>query len=347
MRSLGAALLSLLVLASCTSSSDGEPESGPVEQSDAYVELESELADLQEAAQEAEQRIEELEADNKELSADLEGLPSEDEVEALKEQIAELEAENRRIVAAFDEDIIAAREALASVAPGAGCALGSAAAVDDTITFSTDTLIDAAAESTTQAEQFRIAVDGFEELLETARTRFGECLDDQAAVLEAEALAAEAAALAGLLPYVCSFERYSGQYIRADGDGTRREDDVRDWIRAVYPDYSSLPSGWQASEATVAELERCAAEPRLLFPSGTWLVGDDIAAGTYRSVSAVTDTCYWSRNDANGNIRANQFTQSAAQIVINVSSSDYSVENEGCGIMVQGSLPAELSEADE
>jgi hypothetical protein len=65
---------------------------------------------------------------------------------------------------------------------------------------------------------------------------------------------------------------------------------------------------------------------------GTFLVGKDIAPGTYRAAAATSGNCYWERerdlNDNLNSIIANDNT--AGPVVLQVLSSDYAVKTTGC-----------------
>ncbi|UYN89933.1 MAG: hypothetical protein KIT08_01530 [Anaerolineales bacterium] len=62
--------------------------------------------------------------------------------------------------------------------------------------------------------------------------------------------------------------------------------------------------------------------------SGFFLVGVDIAAGTWRSEAGYS-ACYWSRNNATGGINDNHFGNSGG--TVHIRASDYEVEFNGCG----------------
>jgi hypothetical protein len=65
---------------------------------------------------------------------------------------------------------------------------------------------------------------------------------------------------------------------------------------------------------------------------GTFLVGDDIAPGTYRAAAPTSGNCYWARlRDLDGGIKsiiANGNT--SGPVVIRVAARDYAVETTGC-----------------
>lgn len=62
--------------------------------------------------------------------------------------------------------------------------------------------------------------------------------------------------------------------------------------------------------------------------SGFYLVGVDIAPGTWRSEAGYSN-CYWSRNNATGGINGNHFGNSGG--TVHVRASDYEIEFDGCG----------------
>lgn len=59
---------------------------------------------------------------------------------------------------------------------------------------------------------------------------------------------------------------------------------------------------------------------------GTFIVGDDVKPGTYKSAGGVN--CYWVRNDKGGDIIANDLGDGPTVIVIGVG--DFSVTARGC-----------------
>jgi hypothetical protein len=74
------------------------------------------------------------------------------------------------------------------------------------------------------------------------------------------------------------------------------------------------------------------ADARPLFGDGSWIVGDDINPGTYRTRIAV-EGCYWERlSGFSGNLSdviANDFTSAPA--VITIGASDAGFTSSGCG----------------
>jgi hypothetical protein len=71
---------------------------------------------------------------------------------------------------------------------------------------------------------------------------------------------------------------------------------------------------------------------RVTFGPGTWIVGTDIPAGTYRSAQSVNG-CYWARLSGFGgglaDIIANQFT--FAHQIVTIKNSDVGFESSNCG----------------
>ncbi|WP_426734323.1 hypothetical protein [Glutamicibacter sp. 2E12] len=67
------------------------------------------------------------------------------------------------------------------------------------------------------------------------------------------------------------------------------------------------------------------------FDNGTYVVGDEIPAGTYRSSKKVSD-CYWERTSPSGNTIANDFiTHASAGALVTVRSGETFVAEEECG----------------
>ncbi|MCW2666355.1 MAG: Uncharacterized protein JWN57_1317, partial [Frankiales bacterium] len=63
---------------------------------------------------------------------------------------------------------------------------------------------------------------------------------------------------------------------------------------------------------------------------GTYLVGEDIKPGTYKSAGG--EGCYWERSAKDGDILANNLSDGPA--VMNVRASDYSVSVNDCASFV-------------
>lgn len=66
------------------------------------------------------------------------------------------------------------------------------------------------------------------------------------------------------------------------------------------------------------------------FPNGKYLVGTDIAPGTYTINTRVED-CYWERADAQGNIIDNNFVNLAPSLTVTIESTDAGFTSQGCG----------------
>lgn len=65
------------------------------------------------------------------------------------------------------------------------------------------------------------------------------------------------------------------------------------------------------------------------FGPGLYLVGKDIAPGTYRSISTVNN-CYWERQDDKGRTIDNDFILSAPSVEVTIQPSDTSFLTDGC-----------------
>lgn len=61
---------------------------------------------------------------------------------------------------------------------------------------------------------------------------------------------------------------------------------------------------------------RGGSEFKEMFGSGTWLVGRDIAPGTYTTVREVSGTCYWERHTVGGGIIENGVPETGRPTVI-------------------------------
>lgn len=64
--------------------------------------------------------------------------------------------------------------------------------------------------------------------------------------------------------------------------------------------------------------------------SGKYLVGPDIQPGTWQSVGAKVEDCYWETSDASGNIIDNNFISIAPQFTITIPSDASGFTNSGC-----------------
>ena len=70
------------------------------------------------------------------------------------------------------------------------------------------------------------------------------------------------------------------------------------------------------------------------FTDGTYVVGDDIKPGTYRT-GRIYDSCYWSRTSDHGKILANDFITNAPKGArVTIRKSDGGFESSGCGAWV-------------
>ncbi len=70
--------------------------------------------------------------------------------------------------------------------------------------------------------------------------------------------------------------------------------------------------------------------PTQAFTGGVWIVGSEVAAGTWRNSTSV-DGCYWARLSGFGgsDIIENEFTFDPS--IVTISASDTGFETEGCG----------------
>ncbi|WP_377454568.1 hypothetical protein [Rhodococcoides fascians] len=66
------------------------------------------------------------------------------------------------------------------------------------------------------------------------------------------------------------------------------------------------------------------------FADGKYIVGEDIAAGTYTIASRVAD-CYWERSDSQGNIIDNNFISISPSVSVTIADSDAGFTSNGCG----------------
>lgn len=284
---------------------------------------ESEIGDLERQLQSLEQQLESAEAGR--VEADAERDSSQEELERLR--------------LAFDGELTAATERLRQVALPTACELGRALTGGGLLGESLKIKVaEEAALDPLEAEQFSIVLDVALADLDLS-TPYQECKDIRQAEIREERLIAEREALASLLPAVCDYYRHNGRFLKNEGS-VGRERDLSDYIHSVLA-RTDRPQGWSSNVAVQDESARCEALPLLVHPGGTLLVGTELAAGTYRSVKAVDDSCYWERTRPDGSIIDNQFTSSAAQITVRVRSSDYSVEND-CTLLTSVPLRTQI-----
>ncbi|OLT35082.1 hypothetical protein BJF84_14795 [Rhodococcus sp. CUA-806] len=71
-------------------------------------------------------------------------------------------------------------------------------------------------------------------------------------------------------------------------------------------------------------------ELRTSFPNGKYIVGVDIAPGTYTVNSRVSD-CYWERSDSQGNIIDNNIISIAPSVTVTIAETDTGFTSERCG----------------
>lgn len=81
------------------------------------------------------------------------------------------------------------------------------------------------------------------------------------------------------------------------------------------------------------DLSPITAEPTAPFGDGVWIVGVDIAPGTWQSETPPDGSCYWERMSGFGgeldDIIANEFTES--QQVVTIQPGDVGFKSDGCG----------------
>lgn len=264
-------------------------------------------------------------------------------------EVSRLERENEQLIAAFDAEIIAARERLAATWEAAACQFGIDVANGEQRAASGTVLVQQIAvqagggSEQTEAQQFAaIAADTLD--ADEVEATVDACTTAETERLSAAALEAERQALAVVLPYVCNFSLYEGRYVTSEGF-IEREREFRRYVRDIFPAADSLPTGWDTTDTVVAERERCDELPLQIHTGGTRIVGEEIAPGTYRSAGSFSGFCYWARYSSNGNILNNAIIESAAQISVTVRSSDYSLENDDCGVLFLGTPPSEVPDS--
>ena len=283
---------------------------------------ESEIGDLEQQLQSLEEQLESAEAAR--VEADTERDSSQQELDRLR--------------LAFDGELTAATERLRQVALPTACELGREIAESGLLRESLEIKVaEEAALDPLEAAQFAIVMDVALADLDLS-TPYEECKDIRQAEIREERLVAEREAMASLLPAVCDYYRHNGRFLSNEGS-VGRERNLSGYINSVIA--PTDPYGWQSNVAVEDEAARCEALPLLVHPGGTLLVGTELAAGTYRSVDAVDDSCYWERTRPDGSIIDNQFTSSAAQITVRVRSSDYSVEND-CTLLTSVPLRTQI-----
>lgn len=136
-------------------------------------------------------------------------------------------------------------------------------------------------------------------------------------------------------------ERLTAELADAEATAERARAEGEDAGRAaVLAEQDGLANQIAEAEARLAELsgevaaaEAAAPQP---FGDGVWLVGADIAPGTYRSlVPASSRNCYWARlSGAAGDfddILANSNVDSGAQALVTIADGDVAFETAGCG----------------
>ena len=314
-------------------------------------ELATATSDLSASESVAAERLAASESEIADLEQQLESLG--EQLDSLEQQLERAEAaraeadderdssqqELNRLRLAFDGELTAAAERLRQVALPTACELGREIAESGLLRESLEIKVaEKAALDPLEAEQFAIVQDVALADLDLS-TPYEECKDIRLAEIREERLIAEREAMASLLPAVCDYYRHNGRFLSNDGSVSRARQ-LSNYIMSVLAP-TDRPQGWQSNVAVEDESARCEALPLLVHPGGTLLVGTEIAAGTYRSVDAIDDSCYWERTRPDGSIIDNQFTSSAAQITVRVRSSDYSVEND-CKFLTSVPLRTEL-----
>lgn len=84
-------------------------------------------------------------------------------------------------------------------------------------------------------------------------------------------------------------------------------------------------------QSPYADIISSYAEGNRIDDDGSYVIGEEITAGTWRSTDSVSD-CYWERTRPNGDTIANDFiTFASGRVTVNISGSDGSFTTEGCG----------------
>lgn len=78
------------------------------------------------------------------------------------------------------------------------------------------------------------------------------------------------------------------------------------------------------------EEEQRKAEENMIAP-GSYLVGDDVKPGTYKSTHPGFENCYWEVSDKNGNIINNNWVIEGTSMIAVIPKSAYIFETHGCG----------------
>lgn len=96
---------------------------------------------------------------------------------------------------------------------------------------------------------------------------------------------------------------------------------------------SQVPTTTGAAPTTsTMTIETAPAEPATTFGDGTWLVGVDIAPGSYRAPGG--GDCHWARfADLNGEdiIITNEFSTTNSQVLVEIMAGDVAFATNGCG----------------
>jgi hypothetical protein len=98
---------------------------------------------------------------------------------------------------------------------------------------------------------------------------------------------------------------------------------------------TSNPATTGAAPATTTAAAKPAG-PQTSFGDGTWIVGQDIMAGTYRAtVPGDSLVCYWERekdlNGDMGSILANDNVHSGGHATVTIKTTDKGFKTSGCG----------------
>jgi hypothetical protein len=110
--------------------------------------------------------------------------------------------------------------------------------------------------------------------------------------------------------------------------------------RTIYVTVAATPAATAAAPTTATKPPTTKPPPAAAtFGDGTWLVGSDIPAGTYKAKVPENDLfsypCYWARlRSTDGSfaaIIANGNEGGGAQVVVTIKSTDKAFKSDGCG----------------
>ena len=102
----------------------------------------------------------------------------------------------------------------------------------------------------------------------------------------------------------------------------------------TFTEYSTIASGEPPSTGEAAPAPAGAAAPS--FGDGTWVVGTDIEAGTYRSDVPAGELCYWERLSGFGgdileDVITNDAVDGPAQVLVEIDPTDAGFTSQDCG----------------